>query len=457
MIVRAWRETRALAAASPILPWLALFLALALAVTQYGGTNARSRIASLRAMTEARSLTIDNYVDWTYDWSLSPNGHYYSNKAPGAALLGYPVFALLDYPVLFAQQAKKDPQGRVPEPGYLELTFLSLIMQLLPFTLLVLFAARTLAARGTSLTALHFFALAALFGNTAAIYMNCYFGHGLAAIFFFAGFYAWLLGNYRWSGFFVAATLLTDYGGATVLPFFLLATIWREKDIRPLGPIALGAAPIALLWIWYHAVAFGSPFAVASQFINPSQVVPVQGSENLWGTYGAFPSTTALWGLLFGTERGLLFTQPWMLVAVVLLPWLGNLPRGTALFLVGGLGGLLWMNASVGGWYGGYTLGPRYLALILPAFSLALAWAWPSIHAPARFALIAGLAVALAFRLWTYPFSNLAPFENLWVHHWAQFAEAKSSTPFARAAMACVFSAAAAFWALRRRSKIRVA
>lgn len=441
---------------SPVLPWIFLFLVISLAVTQYGGTNARSRIASLRAMAEGHSLSIDNYVDWTYDWSLSPNGHYYSNKAPGAALLGLPIFALLDFPVRLSQSSRLDPQGRVPEPGYLELTFFNLLTQLLPFSLLVMLIARELLRRGVSSGGVHFFALAALFGNTAAIYLNCYFGHGLAALFFLAGFFAWLTGRYGLAGLGFAAAMLTDYGGALAIPFLLLATALREKSWNSLWRIALGAAPIALLWIWYHTTAFGGPFAVATQFINPSQVVAVQGSENLWGHPGAiglFPNWNALSGLLFGSERGLLFTQPWVLVFFsILLTTSAGLPRGSRFILLGGLCALLWMNASVGGWEGGFTLGPRYLAVILPAFSLAVAWGWTNLPAWQKSLLTAGLSVALVFRLWTYPFSNLAPFENLWVYHWMQYEEATRATPFARLALAIILSAGCAAWAMKRRS-----
>lgn len=439
---------------SPVLPWAALFLALCLAVTQFGGTNARSRIAALRAMTEGHVLTIDSYVDWTFDWSLAPNGHYYSNKAPGGALLGLPAFALLDYPTLFLNRNLRDPQGRAPEPGYLELTLFNLLMQMLPFALLVIFAARRMRERGISPAGVHFFALACLFGNTAAIYMNCYFGHGLAALFFLAGLYTWLEARYAWAAFFFASCMLTDYAGACAIPFFLLATFWRERNWRVAMPVALGAAPIALLWIWYHWVAFGSPFAVASQFINTTQLVHVEGSENLWGTMGIFPLKSALRGLLFGSERGILFTQPWVLVLVPLLFLIPatSLPRGSRLLLLGASLGVLWMNSSVGGWYGGWAIGPRYLALLFPAFALLAGWCWNEIPSPGRKVLWVSLGAALVFRILIYPFSNLAPMENLWSYHLRQFSEGHAGTAFLRLGIAILLSVAAFLWAKKRRA-----
>ncbi|MGE3261543.1 MAG: hypothetical protein AB7K68_07175 [Bacteriovoracia bacterium] len=438
---------------SPLLPWAALFLALALAVTQFGGTNARSRIAALRAMTEGHVLTIDSYVDWTFDWSLAPNGHYYSNKAPGGALLGLPAFALLDYPTRLPNK-KIDAQGRAPEPGYLQLTLFNLLMQLLPFAFLVLYAGRKLQERGVSSSGLHFFALAAFFGNTAAIYMNCYFGHGLAALLFLAAMLAWLERRYAWASFFFAATMLTDYAGACVIPFFLLATFWRERNGKIILPIALGAAPIALLWIWYHWVAFGSPFAVASQFINTTQLVHVEGSENLWGTVGIFPIPGALKGLLFGSERGILFTQPWILAVIPLLffPKSKELPSGSLFLFLGGFLGVLWMNSSVGAWYGGHAIGPRYLALAFPAFALMIAWRWNELPEWARSVLWVTLGIALVFRILIYPFSNLAPMENLWLYHAGKFFEAHAGTAFLRLGIALTLSAATLLWVKSRRA-----
>jgi hypothetical protein len=446
------RELREEFRRSTLTPWIALFLGLAIAVTQYGGKNALSRYAAMRAITEGHTLTIDNYKEWTIDWSLSPNGHYYSNKAPGGALLGLPVFALLDAPTRWLQRGKIDEHGRAPQPPYFEHLLLVLLTQLLPFSLLVLLAGRALREQGTPPAGVLFFGLAALFGNTAALYLNCYFGHGMAALFFLTSYLFWLRQHYALAGAFLAATALTDEGGPCVIPIFALATLWRERSLPSLVKIALGAAPVALVWIWFHITAFGGPFAVASAFIDPAQVEAFPGGSQALGGLTIFPSSRLLGKLLFGSERGILFTQPWILVAALalLLPSRSQRPRGSALFLVGGLAGLLWMNASTGSWHGGFTLGPRYLSLIFPAFALALAWSWGEFPPWIRGAAWAGLAVALLFRILVYPFSNLAPLENLWAFHWQEYARAGSGTPFLRLGIALLLSAAAAYWAWKR-------
>ena len=110
----------------------------------------------------------------------------------------------------------------------------------------------------------------------------------------------------------MAASLLTDYGAAWVIPFFVGATLLREKSARPLRAILLGALPFACVFAFYHWRAFGSPFALAIRYSNPKMIAAAPG-ESLWGMFRFLPDTFALGKLLFGPERGILYTQPWLL------------------------------------------------------------------------------------------------------------------------------------------------
>lgn len=440
--------------ANPALPWGILFLLLSLAVTQYGGTNALSRVAAMRAITEGHTLHIDNYKDWTIDWASSTNGHIYSNKAPGGALLGLPFFALTELVSLPLAKAKNriDEYGRAPQPAYPAHIFTMLCLQLLPCFLLVLWIVSNLQARGVSKGALHFFALAVFFGNTAALYLNSNFGHGLAALLFLAAFYCWTERRYLATGAFFSWALLTDYGVAFALPPLLIASLWREKNLRTLFQVSLGALPGGIVWIVYHWVAFGSPFAMGITQSNPEQLaLPKHTTNALWGTYALLPSPTVVGELLFGSSRGLLFTQPWVLI-VFAIPFLKNdrLPHGTALFTLGSFVGMLWMNASFGGWQGGWCLGPRYLAALFPAIALALTLAWNDRAPPLHWFLGLGLAVALAFRILVYPFSTLAPDVNLWAYHFDLIQQNPRGTIMLRYAIALATSVGAIFWFYRR-------
>jgi hypothetical protein len=427
------------------LPWVALFLALCSLNVQTGGTNAAARLAGLRAISEGHSLNIDLYKDWTEDWSRSPAGHYYPNKAPGGVLLGLPAFIVVDSAFNLFFQPPKNIIGLKPHLSILELYIFNMLMQALPFALLVLYTVFEFGEEMGEMGTL-FFVLAALFGNTASIYMNTYFGHGLAAVLLFGSFLAWLKRRYPLSGALMAACLLTEYGTGFVIPFYLAATFLRERDWRSLTQIALGALPFAALWVWYHQVAFGNPFTPAIRFSNPEMITEPLDRVNLWGMI-SFPSPLILYKLLFGPERGLLFTQPWLLCTFPFFFKKTHLPKGTQLFLCGGLAGLLWMNASIGGWEGGWTVGPRYLSQVFPAIALALGLAWEEFSRPSRILLLLGLGASLLFRAAAFPLPVLAPPRSLWNMYWLTYTVVPfDSKPYHFLALEIVLCALTGLW-----------
>jgi hypothetical protein len=427
---------------NPALPWGVLFIAVCVTVTQYGSTNAQSRYAALRAITERHVLYIDDYLEWTLDWAKAPNGHFYSNKAPGAVFLGLPIFALTDVLARVYDAPRLDDRRRLPYPRYVQQLAEILWLQIVPFFALVLWICRRLQQEEADRSAVHFFALAALFGNTAAIYMNSNFGHGVASMLFLGAVFFWYERRYPLTGVFLGFSLLSDYGVVFTLPFFLIATLWRERTIVGAVEIGAGAIPAAALWIWFHSTAFGSPFVTANQFTNPAQA----------SDYSPIPSVAYVSRLLFSPSRGLLFTQPWVF-AVFALPFLPAVrgARGLSILAVGSLTGLLWMNGGFSGWHGGWCVGPRYLSVVFPAMAFVLALVWRHLGGRAHAGMWILLGVALAFRLLVFPFSNVAPEVNLWTYHLSKFAGEHSAIAIARLAMAIVFSGMALFW-LRRRS-----
>lgn len=442
--------------ANPAWPWVLLFLLLSSIGTELGGTNAISRVAALRAMAEGGSLHIDHYKEWSNDWSLSPNGHYYSNKAPGSALFGFPVFALIDYPVR-ALAPSGDEQRRAPPPELWELWLLCLVMQLIPFSLLVLYLARYLEEQGAPPPAVHFFAVAALFGNTAGLYMGTYFGHGLASIFFLASFLFWLRRRYLVCAFFAGASLLTDYGTAALLPFLGIATLFRERQIKPVLPLALGALPMAAIFAWYHQTAFGSPFSLATFYSNPEMLVTIEGEAGS-KIHSLLPSWKAVFGLLLSTERGLLFTQPWIL-GLFLLPFRKEEKpvKGSSLFLAGGLFALIWLTAGTPAWHGGHSIGPRYLSVVFPATALLLALQWKSLAERSRLFLAAGLGVSVVFYLLAFPFTVLPPIENLWSLHFRPLSQVPWIAPaFLRFLLALSAFTLCALWVRKREASFSV-
>ncbi len=122
-------------AANPAGDWVLLFLAIQCAVNLEGFTNTHSRWATLAAMTEDHSFRIDQYHQHTIDWAQTPDRHFYSNKAPGPALLGYPLFLLMDkISTRGAKNREERDQRRVEDRNVVLLV--SLVVPILLFILL---------------------------------------------------------------------------------------------------------------------------------------------------------------------------------------------------------------------------------------------------------------------------------------------------------------------------------
>jgi len=422
---------------SPVRYWLLIFLLLNVFLIQDGKTNVLARIGMMAAMIDGPSFQID--PRWTEDRAETPDGRIYANKAPGAAFIGLPVFWLIDQFVVGAEdgdvwRVRKRHRGTYN-------IILSLLLQVIPFMFLTALIIEWLRKRGTSLISCHFTALALLFGTTAALFMNTYFGHGMAAIFLLAAVFSFLIRRYIWAGFLFGFALLTDYGLATVLLPLLATLAWRERKLTPFLHLLLGGLLPGILWTWYHWSAFGTPFTIALAHQIPRYADQEVAGGGLSAVLSTLPSFSVLIELLVGSSRGLLFTQPWVLFVVGLALWffLHKINSPTALPTVAlaktgeplrkddapvtlfaialpSLFLLLWINASFNGWHGGAAPGPRYLSPLLPLFGLSAGLLYDHISKTQQKILWLLLGVSLLFTLLALSTDILAPNEPLWPH-----------------------------------------
>lgn len=398
--------------------WFVLFLFVNLAFDLGGGTNASSRFAALAAMAEDHSFRIDRYSGWTADWAKTPDGGTYSNKAPGPVLFAFPLYWVVDKTVTYGlpdRSARDQARKRIQ---FTALKILAFLLQVIPYFWLTAAFLVWLRERDVSPRARHLAALLMLFGNSAAVFLNSYFGHGMAAAFVLALAFAWVK---RWPlvvGLAFGGAVLCDY--ATALLLLPLVWVIREDKHRlSVGDwslIALGGLMPFLLWVGYHAACFGGPFALPMKFQNPNFVDVPKG---IYGVLHWAPDPKVLWQLVAGGSRGLLWTNPWLLplaVAMFLLwrrhtPWadvnseprvaLGNLAFG-GLFL-------MWLlNGAFGAWQGGQTVGPRYLVAVLPLFGPIAALAYDRLTGPMRAWLWTTVAMAAALSVFIF-LSNAVP------------------------------------------------
>ncbi len=437
-------------------PWAVVFVLMHAGMTPPtafpgGAANALSRMATMRAM-EHGTFAIDPWVSWMMDpdtphavrgedWAQTPDGHFYSNKAPGSAFVGFPLFAPLD-------------RGEGQPPPWLH-RVLAAAFQIAPYLVVVALALTLLPAAAFAGAAFHFTALALLFGNTAALYMGCYFGHALTGWLVLAVAVALLRDRPALGGLAYGFALLSDYSVGLLLPGLLVAFVVRNgRSVRWLVPFALGGVVPGALWVWYHTAAFGGPFAIANHFQNPMFQDTKASGTSLWGIFDLSLRGDVVGELLVGSRRGLLVTQPWMLVAVVaaVALVLRGKHRAIAVFGVVGFGALFVMNACFGAWHGGWCPGPRYMSAIFPALALLAGLAYAEAGRPVRIALWLGLAVAVQLAAQVFATHVLpARDEALWMWQWARITRLDAGwTSLAKLVgfWACV--AAATVWVARR-------
>jgi hypothetical protein len=123
----------------------------------------------------------------------------------------------------------------------------------------------------------------------------------------------------------------------------------------------------------------------------------VQGnrSQGFFMGLGA-PDGEALWQILVGRWRGLFFSAPWLLLAFpgLVLLWRRAALRAVAAVCTAAFLLILWLNASLVDWSGGWAMGPRYLIPALPFLAIGAAGvAMPGCR-PWRIAGAVGLGLA---------------------------------------------------------------
>lgn len=387
-------------------PAIGLFLYLAIIFQT--PSNSASRLMTMAAMTEYHSFEVTPYihpVEWMHDWSRTPDGKYYSNKAPGPMLIGFPVYWLTDKLINPGTDTASRNDFRYRQQ-WIYMMVLAFTLQIIPLLLLILWIEKTyLRDRFTALEK-NILVTMILLGNTASFFYTNWGGHGLVATLTLGCGIALYRGSYALLGLLFGASLLSDYGNAMlVLP--LLAGIFIRTSgratVSALVKLALGGVLPGILWIIYHQICFGGPLTIANQFQNPLFVDMTHVKHNIWGIFAPIPSFDVLLELFFGDRRGLLKTQPWILIFLTWLSlyWSSHAieknKRSVLVFALTGLFSLLLMNASFGGWESGSSPGPRYLSAVFPLFVFVMILLWEQISLGWRRALFYGLIPSLLY------------------------------------------------------------
>jgi len=396
------------------------FVVYAYFMPRWADWNIDSRLDLTHAMVDGHTLRIDAYHQNTWD-KATFDGHFYSDKAPGTALLGagvYGLFVLARAAPLTGQtiraverssawapairlgrtntQAAPAARGtslagcqRTGGAGNVQyipwgnrlvpplrdwalskyvvsvgaVSFFSALFAAFFFWFLSLFAVSRMAR--WLLTLLYAFATVAL------PYSTVFYSHQLVAGALFTAFALLYLLSRRmvrsWAvpaaGFLLGFAFFTEYTVALAIVVIGLYGLWavRARVRRVASMTAAGAVPVAGLFAYNYA-CFGNPLDTG--YSHDYCWSSAQGAGFAGFTY---PHLGPLFDLTLGPFRGLFFASPFLLLAIPGLLLMRKRALGPEA-LVCAVTVVLFILAisAYWGWNGGKVDGPRYLVPIVP-------------------------------------------------------------------------------------------
>jgi hypothetical protein len=350
-----------------------------------------SRLALTRAIVEDHTLSIDGSAASTGDRARA-SGHWYTDKAPLPSLFAVPAYAVQSVwnglhgavPSFRALGTEARPAERVTVNATYQraLYVASVTTSGLSGAVLAVALFELLRRRASPLVALAASELVVL-GTPILPYATSFYGHAIAGACLVLA--VTLLDPRGVSGEPGAAAVRAAGACLAIAPgseyltavpalgiaVWFLAHRAVDRRRRAALDLLLGAAVPALMVAAYHTACFGSPFRTGYSFL----VRPIFVEGHRAGLLGVrFPTWEALFGLLFGSRRGLFYIAP--------IALLGSMGLGVSAFrdrdpaarigLFSFLAMLL-LNASYYMWWGGTAAGPRHLVPALGFLALGVA------------------------------------------------------------------------------------
>jgi hypothetical protein len=383
---------------------LALYALLALLVIpiypHFVSPNEMSRWATAASLIEFHSFEIARILPLlggnAFEDASEVDGRVYSNKAPGAAMIGLPAYALA--------RAIAGP----PSAATMRMTAnaMRVLAATVPLLLLAWAMKRAAARLGAPRERIDITVLALLFATPLFAYGLLNFSHALTAAALFGAWTLLFVERYDYAaGALIGLATISEYPCA-IAGLVLLACAWRRAP-----RIIAGALPFAAGLAIYNRLLFGSVFALSSGSERNAQFRSL-AREGIFGI--GLPRIETLLRLLFDPSRGLFAFAPILLMAIVALPRARRaLSREAFLALVLVPAALLVFYAGYPNWHGGWSVGPRYLVPAIPFLLFPLVFAATSIVE--WIAIGASVAAVVPLTL-TFPFpdrSFAAPWSTL--------------------------------------------
>lgn len=357
---------------------------------QDGGWNGNSRFGLIFASVQEGRLTIDSFHKRqgtaTGDKSYF-NGHYYSDKAIGPAVVG----AILYVPFYWTNRIFHHPgQANVK----MILTFLviglpsAIAGSLMYILCLYLSQSRFWAYLVT---------LAITLGTMYLPYSIIFFSHQFTSSLLFSAFVMifFLKGRPEtWKnwylflvGLLLGGALISEYPSAIIiLPLlvYYFSIIWRNHTNRNfrsiIWPMLGGAIPV-LLQLVYNKLSFGNFLSIGYENLNDPNFSSAMG-QGLMGIH--WPNLSVLYYMTLHPTMGLFWESPVLLLSIIgaVFMFLERRYRFESILAMWIIVSYLVIMSGYYMWWGGYSLGPRHIIPILPFFGVLLTFVpkrftWP--------------------------------------------------------------------------------
>ncbi len=349
---------------------------------QGGGWNANSRFDLIFAIVQERSLSIDNYQDQpataTGDKALF-DGHYYSDKAIGPAVVGAIVYVPLYW--------MKRIFNRVSLPTVkIILTFVviglpSAIAGALIYILCLYLSKSRFRAYLVTLTI--------ALGTMSLPFSITFFSHQFTASLLFSAFFMIFFLKERpevgknWYLFLIGLllgwALISEYPSVViilVLIFYYFYIVLRDRAYRNFRSIVFptlgGSIPVLLLLI-YNKLCFGNFLSIGYENLNN----PLFGPAMKQGIMGVqWPNLSVLYYMTFHPLMGLFWESPALLLFILgaVFMFLERRYRFEAILATWIIVSYLVFMSGYFLWWGGTVFGPRHIVPILPFFCILLAF-----------------------------------------------------------------------------------
>ncbi len=338
---------------------------------QVNNPNENVRFFMTAAIVDEGTYAIDGIRarwGWVNDAALY-EGHVYSVKAPGTSFLGVP-----GYWVYRKITALRD----IPFDRTTALWVVRTTASIVPMLTFLFFFHRWLGRWGAPAVMRDGVFLSVALGSLLYAYATMFVSHTTSAVTAFGAFMilerarrtrqiSWRMAGL--AGFLAASTTALEYPGFVATALLCIYALFCLRPWKTILPFAVGAAIPTASVLHFHYAAFGNPLTPGHHYLEHAAFRDLANE----GFFGASEfSTEAAGGLLFHPAYGLFPMTPVLLLAAIGLPALlrKRATRLDAVFAFAIPLATFLLICFMNNWRGGWTVGPRYLAVSLPF----LAW-----------------------------------------------------------------------------------